>query len=111
MGIRSTQIFGLTEEAERFLKDNVAREDTSKCPTCGHVKDGEMKSHMYKDASSTGMFGDGPHLTEYTMRDGSTIREIIQDIHYSSGPCIFLCLEKDGARMFEWAKEDLIEYL
>jgi hypothetical protein len=61
----------------------------------------------YKDARGLGMFGDGPMLKEYKLKDGKVAKEIVQASPWSGGPCIFLCLEVGGKRMFEWSDDDI----
>jgi len=108
--MRCTQIIGLIDEAREFLDNNVARIPDVVCPKCGEVI--STKKHIVKqtDVTACGMFDDGPILNTYQLQDGSRIREIVQAIPWSSGPCIFLCLEKtDGTRMFEWPQEEIDE--
>jgi hypothetical protein len=105
MGIRETQLYGLTKKANLFILENAKRTLKKKCKTCGNVEGGEIIKKFYKNASSIGMFDDGPLLNEYTLKDGTTIKEIVQASPWSAGPCIFLCLEKKGKRMFEWNKK------
>ena len=87
--MRCTQLIGLTVEAEEFLRKN----------------GGEGK--IYEDATNEGMFEDGPMLHEYNLVGGKVAREVIQAVPWSSGPCIFMCLEIDGKRMFEWSQEEI----
>lgn len=107
MGIRETQIFGLHDEAIKFIDDNVVSVDreVDPCPHCGKFtrKVNVREERIYGSARSSGMFDDGPDLTEYKLKDGSMVREVVQAVPWSSGPCIFLCLEdSDGNKMFEW---------
>lgn len=107
---RFTQIIGLTEEAENFIDQNVRRYEKDKCHHCGRSEIGIYKQdYDAVTAVREGMFDDGPILYEYQMKDGSVYREVLQTCIWSSGPCIFLCLEraKDGKRCFEWAQEEI----
>lgn len=104
--MRMTQVIGLTEEASQFLKDNCAKTPLSTCPTCNHTSGGEQIKRVYSK-SDDGMFDDGPDLWEYTLNDGKKVREVVQASPWSSGPCIFLCLEEDGKRLFEWLSDDM----
>jgi len=106
--VRCTQIIGLTNEARKYIHDNVKQVSDLKCPKCHTTVTQKIVSRIYKDASDRGMFDDGPMLEEYTLNDGKKVREIIQATPWSSGPCIFMCLENEkGERMFEWAQEDI----
>ena len=105
--MRSTQIIGLTKEAKQYIDENV-RLVEKECPLCkcGKIQSPEQK--QYADARNLGMFNDGPMLNEYIMKDGTILREIVQETVWSSGPCIFLCLcDINGKRMFEWSDDDL----
>lgn len=108
MGIRCTQIFGLTEEATNHLEANCALEISKRCPHCDEPIGWKWIQREYKDAKEEGMFDDGPMLFEYTMKDNSKLREVIQTSPWSSGPCIFLCLEDEkGNRLFEWDQKEI----
>ena len=109
MGIRETQIFGLTEEAHKFLEENCKRTERKECPTCHNVTGGQRIEEQYADESDLGMFDDGPKLDRYQLKDGRTAKEVVQASPWSSGPCIFLCLEIDGKSHFEWAQKEIDE--
>lgn len=111
--MRSTQIFGLSKLARDFLREN-HRPVFETCPTCGHDKVTDPKEVVYKDESALGMFDDGPALMEYILEDGRICREVVQATKFSSGPCIFLCLEvgmADGQplvqRIGEWTEQEI----
>jgi hypothetical protein len=54
------------------------------------------------------MFDDGPSLYEYTLKDGSKVKEVVQACPWSSGPMIYLCLEDEhGNKMFPWPEEEM----
>lgn len=108
--MRCTQIIGLTVQADEFLEKEVKRTPKIPCPTCKHVTGGDWYQVVYDETTGVqaGMFDDGPLLHEYTLKNGETVREVIQASPWSSGPCIFLCLEdKDGKRMFEWSEKEI----
>jgi len=79
---RQTQIIGLTLEARKFLKAGAF-----------------VKSRKpYEDAAELGMYDDGPKLYAYTKNHKTTVekvKEVVQCVQWSSGPCIFICLETD----------------
>jgi hypothetical protein len=106
MGIRETQIFGLNEDADRFLSEN-AKRGVAACPSCGQDVKDQILKREYGSAESLGMFDDGPRLYEYQLTDGRKAREVVQADPWSSGPCIFLCLEIDGQRVFEWPADQI----
>ena len=106
--MRCTQTIGLTYAARTFLNKNVQKEVEVVCPCCGHKRGGCSIERVYdtKTGREKGMFDDGPDLMEYTLKDGSKVREIVQISPWSSGPMIFLCLEDEsGKHLFKW-KED-----
>lgn len=105
--MRCTQIIGLTKEAEDFLEKSVKKIPDPVCPECGNVLGFKYSRRPYFDARDEGMFGDGPMLFEYDLNDGRVAKEVIQAVPWSSGPCIFMCLEVDGERMFEWSQEEI----
>lgn len=106
--MRETQIFGLPALAKKFIKDNVQIVPMDICKNCGHVVTTKRNWEVYKDASYTGMFEDGPNLLCYTLKDGNKVYEEIQTTPWSSGPCIFLRLvDEDKKILFEWDDEKI----
>ena len=105
--MRCTQIAGLTEEAKEFLEKNCILIDDDRCPHCEEVLTQRKSCKIYEDATNEGMFEDGPMLHEYNLVGGKVAREVIQAVPWSSGPCIFMCLEIEGKRMFEWSQEEI----
>ena len=74
----------------------------------GHILSTGIKSEMWKDAREVGMHDDGPMLDKYKLKSGKWVREVVQAVPWSSGPCIFLCLEdEDGKRLFEWTDGEI----
>ena len=118
--MRSTQIFGLTENAENFLTKNVKRWSENICHHCDRF-DSKSAKRVYdpKTGKRKGMFDDGPPLYEYIIEDGRIIQEVVQAVPWSSGPCIFLCLQEVlydkvegywypvGNRLFEWTQPEI----
>lgn len=101
--MRSTQIRGLTNEALNFLNENCIKVPVKRCPKCDYELEYGQKCEVYEDASWTGMFEDGPSLLKYYLKDGSTVKEVIQAVPWSSGPCIFMCLkDKEENLFFKW---------
>lgn len=110
--MRCTQTMGLSEEAHEFLRENQLVEVINKdCPHCGGVLERVNKpsQRVYDNETGkiAGMFDDGPELNEYDLQDGRKAREVVQAVPWSSGPCIFLCLEIDGRKEFLWSDEDI----
>jgi DNA-directed RNA polymerase subunit RPC12/RpoP len=106
--MRCTQFIGLTDEAQSFLIENCLEVADSVCPHCGSTITTKNKSEVYSSAKHFGMFEDGPDLLKYYLKDGKTLFEVVQAAPWSSGPCIFLCLEDEkGNRLFEWSDEDI----
>lgn len=71
--MRMTQVIGLTILAKEMINPRV-------------------DPHYYKDASSEGMFDDGPMLMKYMLKNGAYAYEYVQACPWSSGPCIFIAL-------------------
>lgn len=86
--MRMTQFHGLTPEAEKFLDENCKTEKESTCPNCLFVLSTKRVS---KKIGSVGGMDDSEQyaLNEYQLKDGSTVREEVQAIPWSSGPMIF----------------------
>lgn len=105
--MRCTQVVGLSEKALAFLAQSALCDEP--CVTCG--RGGGMRSKSYKDASSSGMFDDGPMLMEYECEEGIVAREEVQCAPWASGPCIFLSLEcfrnEISIGKFEWTDEQI----
>lgn len=79
--MRTTQFIGLTKLASDFVKN------LKELPT---------------DKSTHGMFDEEIVLRKWEInekykndRDGECIREVVQEVPWSSGPMIFTCLEFD----------------
>lgn len=105
---RSTSIIGLPREAYDFINEHSKKVTALDCPKCHHVISQKSSGRMWKDASDSGMFDDGPELYEYDLEDGRIVREEIQAIPWSSGPCIFLKLiDENGKSLFEWSQEEI----
>jgi len=112
--MRSTQLIGLKEEAYQFLDENCKVTDIKVCKECGHVHGGEKICKVYdtETGRKCGMFDDGPDLNEYELKDDTFVREVVQCVLWSSGPCIFLCLQKsDGSNIFEWDEKEIKDYI
>jgi hypothetical protein len=106
--MRCTQLQGLTPEATKFLDENGKIVVHSKCPHCDGVLSEGIERNVYADASGEGMFDDGPMLNQYTLKGGKIVRDIVQATVWSSGPCIFLCLEdEEGNQLFPWPQEKI----
>jgi hypothetical protein len=106
--MRHTQLYGLTKEAGDFLDEQCDTVSNGCCPHCQKPISFGKKFEVYEDASSSGMFDDGPQLSKYFLNNCKEVKEVIQRIVWSSGPCIFLCLEDEhGYRMFEWPESSM----
>jgi len=96
MGMRCSQPQGLPVEALEFLDKNAVK--LNQCLHC-YRHDGYKK----KIIGHYGMFDELP-LHRYTLLNGETIEEYVQETMWSSGPIIWLALKwKDGAT-FMWAE-------
>lgn len=108
--MRCTQVIGLRSEASEFLIYNCNRIPNVVCPHCGKTVTSKYHKEAYQDESGLGMCDDGPVLNKYYLKNGACVKEVVQEVVWSSGPCIFLCLEDDsGQKMFEWSRKDINE--
>ena len=111
--MRCTQFIGLSPEARQYLDEHVAYHKPTICKECGQPLPGQKTGMVYEvydeeTGKRAGMFDDGPPLCEYTMKDGSKVREIVQAVPWSSGPMIFLCLEDDkGDCIGAWSEKEI----
>lgn len=106
--MRETQIIGLNNDALMYIQNNCQETEV----LCSHCKQGKIKeilSVKYASAAHCGMFDDGPDLYEYTLKNGKKVKEVVQAVPWSSGPCIFLCLELDGSQLFPWSEKEINE--
>ena len=88
--------------------------DIHVCPYCGSSSGGKIKCVIYDEdiGKGQGMFDDGPVLYEYTLKNGKKLKEVVQYSPWSSGPCIFLCLQNErGKKIFKWSKKAINSYL
>ena len=105
--MRSTQIMGVKPEADEFLDENCVMETVQTCDACGHVLSKQRKTVGMVNESDIGLCEDGPICLHYLLKDGSICKEIIQEIPWSNGPRIFMCLEIDGKKKFMWSKKEI----
>jgi hypothetical protein len=105
--MRCTQFQGLTEEAEAFLSESGKHDPATTCPHCGETLTWQLRKTSYASGKHLGMFDDGPEfLYDYTLKDDTTVREVVQETVWSSGPVIFLALQKpDGQIIYPWPQE------
>jgi hypothetical protein len=102
--MRETQIMGLTVEAQEFLEANCEKVEIT-CLGCKQDKIKVFDRVVHDSARELGMFNDGPDLFVYNLKDNSRIKEVVQATPWSSGPCIFLCLEDEkGEKKFKWSE-------
>jgi len=111
--MRCTQYYGLPEDANKFLSKSIKLIPDVVCPDCNKVFTEKWATKIYKTTNEGCMFDDEAHdLIEYELKDGTIVRQVIQAVPWSSGPCIFLKLVKvndDGSynNLFEWSKEEI----
>ena len=104
---RSFSYIGLHEDAMKWLEINVNKIPKITCPDCGEILGEKWEKEEY---SREEYFFEDVIFEEYTLKDGSKVKEVEQCCPWASGPCLFLCLEKeDGERIFEWANEEIEE--
>jgi hypothetical protein len=91
--MRCTQIIGLSPQAHKFLEENQKKVLIKcSCPDCETYHIPMIIKEKYADASSQGMFDDGPSLFKYQLKDDTWIYEYVQACPWSSGPMIFTAL-------------------
>lgn len=106
-----TQIYGLKEEAEKFIKENVEMIPDMVCTDCGKVMSHKQNRKIYASAKDAGMFEDGPTLCEYILKDGTIVREKLNKYTpWSSGPNLFVDLvDQNGNPLYEWSEKEINE--
>ena len=103
--MRCFQNVGLTEEARKFLEENVKTVADIICPFCSKTITQKMDSKVYDYINM--FYGDGPDLQEYKLKDGRVVKEVVQVSPWSGGPMAFLCLEIDGKQVYKWKDKDI----
>jgi hypothetical protein len=98
--MRCYQFVGLTNEAKKFLEENVEMIPNMVCPDCGKVL--TTKQNIINTETMDLFYGDGPTVNQYRLNDGRVISEVVQGVPWSSGPMAFLCLLIDGVEEFKW---------
>lgn len=106
MGIRMTQFMGLSKAAEDFIEQHCRREPIKTCPTCKHTTGGDY-CLIDEPRSVEGMFNEPIFLNTYLLKGGRIAREVHQTTVWSSGPCIFTCLEIDGEKCYKWPQSEV----
>lgn len=111
--MRTTQIYGLTEKAKKFLDENVEKIPDIVCPKCEEIVTHKKNSRMYENARDAGMNCDGPKLREYVLKNGEIVREVINKYRpWSSGLCLFLdIVDKDGNVLYGWTEKEINEMI
>ena len=107
--MRMYQEIGLTPEAEEWLEENCEKIPSSICPHCGEVL--SYKKLIIEESSEEAFYEDGPTLHSYKLtKNRGIVKEIIQAMPWSSGPCAFFCLQlENGEKLFEWPEEQINE--
>lgn len=100
MGIRCSQPQGLPPEAIEFLKQNAVR--LNPCTHC--LRDDGYKKEII---DTCGMFDD-VDLYCYTLSDGDTAIEFVQQEIWSSGPMIWFGLRCKKC-IFIWPSSAIVE--
>jgi hypothetical protein len=112
MGIRTTQVYGLSEAGRRLVEGErilLCTERGERQYPDGHTEPFEREVHgpsvTTEETGRTfsGMFGEEFPLHRYLLPNGRVLEEHVQAEPWSSGPCIFLAL-KEGRR---WVRESL----
>ena len=101
--MREEQVFGLNQRAMNWLEQHGLKEPIKKCPKCGEVLETGVISTIYRREEDSDIC-----LHEY-QTDIGPVLEVEQASVWSSGPCIFYALEKDGERIpgTEWNEGEM----
>ena len=106
---RSLSLIGLKDEAREWLEKQLDQKKEC-CPTCGAKLATGFQPTIY-DREDV-WYGTELELREFVTKNGKVIREVIQEIPWSSGPVVFMCLEdQKGKQLFPWSKEEMEERL
>ena len=104
--MRCFQFMGLTDVAEEWLDKHCAQVPGETCPHCYEVL--TWKKVVVSEKHLDSFFGDGPTLHVYRLKNGNTVKEVVQAEPWSSGPVCFLCLElEDGSKIGKWSEEEI----
>ena len=104
--MRMDQFPGLTEEAQKFLREN--GEPAIKCSHC----DRAFPSRHVKIDQFEGMFGDYFPLWRCPLKDGGYADEFLQETQWSSGACHFIGLRIPSKDLtFAWTNEAVEAWL
>jgi hypothetical protein len=114
MGMRMTQLIGLSERAKQFLIDHAKHDEL--CLMRNRKVENEWMDPRRVDGKyeSIGMFGEKIPLTGYDMNNGSVVYEKEQASPWSSGPMIFTALTNgDGQWIDEtkWTSKEIAQYI
>ena len=91
--MRTDQHIGLTQEAQKFLKDSVV------------IKKVEKVKHYF------GMFGDEYPLYCYCLSNDCYADEYLQASPWYSGPMFFIGLKSSDGKIFEWTEAEIQGHL
>lgn len=103
MGIREDQTWGMSEAAGVFLNENEIPPEV-----CSHCQRPFPRPEPVI-GNYTGMFDTEYSLHRYTLRDGRTADEFVQQTEWSSGPCIFLGLQVSDGTEYLWTAKEIEE--
>ena len=107
---RTENFIGLPQAARDFLEENCRQVVTKSCPRCNEPVDWGADMKGYDKA--TACWGDDFQLFEYTLKDGSKVREDISGTYWSGGPNHFTKLvDSDGNVLFDWSEQEMERYL
>jgi len=102
--MRMHQYIGLNDRARKWLEKHAQKVPGSRCSHCNQVLSTILSRRVY---STDEIFYDTLSLYEYTLTDGTVVREVLQDQPWSSGPMSFLCLEIEGKQRFKWSRKEI----
>ena len=80
--MRCYQHYGLTGVAEAWLREFCAVEPSVVCPECEHVI--ATKLVVLSEKQVDAFYDDGPVLHVYRTKDNHTVKEVVQDMPWSS---------------------------
>jgi hypothetical protein len=105
--MRMTQFVGLSNKAKKYL-DTRCKRDLIEVFKNGVLNKSYTMPIRDPGNRTFGMFEEEIQLYNYTLNDGSILKEIEQASPWASGPVIFTCLENEaGKRIGEWTDKEI----
>ena len=106
-----TQFVGLSDKAKKYIEDN-CKKDLIEIFKNGVLDKAYSMSVKWAGNKIFGMFEEEMQLFNYTLNNGSILKEVEQASPWVSGPVIFTCLEDEsGKRIGKWTNKEIDDIL